>query len=952
MSDHLLQQWLDSGGDLATLPHLFDATALTPRLLLAEMRDAILGWLDDGAVATIERAVAVAWTLAQQSDQAEDAALAHWCHGLALFHRDMRAALGHLDAAYAFYHAQERRVEQGRLLIGRAGLLGQLGRLAEAEVAISTAARYLADVPEQQQRLPALYLNRSDIEGRLGHYAAMQATARTAEALALEYDQPAAQAAALINQAFAALFLGEFAPAEAALQRAATVARSLDSAELRARVAVNQARLATYRGQLFAALRLLEQARLDFATAQIDIDQATVAIEEASLYERLHLPYVARQAALQAADTFVQAGLTHEAIEAIVQAVRLALGLGQGNAARSDVQRAQALAEQSTVAPVLHGLLAGYAAHPRLQRTAEARRTAYQQALAAATRLAQAGIVAEHLEVALIAADLAAALRLAEARDQYRQIADRAQAQGLVLLEQQALVGLAGTLRPAAACAPLQRAVDLATLARRSMPVEELKASYLSGTTPLYARLITAYRKAKQPDAAFRVLLEARGSIWAELAAPAAELDTALPLFDPAWLRAKTELHYWQEQLHPENEPDYQALCREHVAQAEATLNTLARQQTRRRSAHALPDLAAIQRALPADSVAVEYLVDATQIAACLISATGQPRWIDLGVVAPVVERLGKLALLRGALQQSRTPEHQRHLATAQLPAVQRLLMELYASLIAPLEALPGAAAAQMMLIAPDGVLASVPWAALCSTDTATGDPDARPYLDQRYELVILPSLALLALPHPEAASGPPLALGSAGQPALSQIGAELAAIQRLFPTTRCINPATLRDMLWETPPQHLHCAMHGHVNPQSPLLSRLVLADGSLLLADVLNLALHGTRLVTLSACDTGVVPERGGVALALAGAFLLAGAQAVVASLWPADDVATALMMEHFYAALAAGRSIPQALSQARTQLRAAGYAHPYYWATFQALMRSVSPPFAGASTPGTQD
>lgn len=158
MSDHLLQQWLDSGGDLATLPHPFDATALTPRLLLTEMRDAILGWLDDGAVATIERAVAVAWTLAQQSGQAEDAALAHWCHGVALFHRDMRAALGHLDAAYAFYHAQERRVEQGRLLIGRAGLLGQLGRLAEAEVAITTAAHYLADVPEQQQRLPALYL--------------------------------------------------------------------------------------------------------------------------------------------------------------------------------------------------------------------------------------------------------------------------------------------------------------------------------------------------------------------------------------------------------------------------------------------------------------------------------------------------------------------------------------------------------------------------------------------------------------------------------------------------------------------------------------------------------------------------------------------------------------------------------------------------------------------------
>lgn len=129
---------------------------------------------------------------------------------------------------------------------------------------------------------------------------------------------------------------------------------------------------------------------------------------------------------------------------------------------------------------------------------------------------------------------------------------------------------------------------------------------------------------------------------------------------------------------------------------------------------------------------------------------------------------------------------------------------------------------------------------------------------------------------------------------------------------------------------------MHGHINPQSPLLSQLIFADGALLLADVLNLHVYGTALVTLSACDTATTPERGGVALALAGAFLTAGAQAVVASLWPVDDTATALMMEHLYAGLSAGQPISQALAHAQAHLRTAGYSHPYYWASFQALVR----------------
>ena len=976
MPDPTLPQRLASAIAPTELVQQLLATQRTPAALLAHLRDAILVLLNGGEVAAVERAVQCAWLLAEQTTAPEAQALAHWCHGLALLNRETLPALEQLDAAYEFYHAHDRRPEQGRLLIGRAGLLGQLGRLEEAEVAITTAAHFLASAPAEQSRLPVLLLNRSDIEGRLGRYPAMLATAHEAAALALQYHQPANQAKALINYAAAALFVGTLTQAETALQQALAVAQACASPELCARALVNQARLATYRGELFAALRLLAQARAAFAAAQIDVDQATVAVEEASLYERLHLPHEARRAALAAAATFAPAGLVQECIEATLSAARLALGLAQPTQARHDLERAQALAAQSPPPLALAALLVGYTAHPRLQRTPEARRSALQQMAAATAQLAAAGLVAEQLELALLAAELGLALRLPAVAAQYRQLAELAHTHGLAGLEQRALVGLAGTLRPKAAWVPLQQAVALAAESRRLLHVEELKASYLSGLAPLYASLITTYRKAGRPDDAFRTLLEAKGSLWAELAAPTTAPDSAAPLPDPAWLRAKTEHHYWQEQAHPENEPAYQALCVAHIQQAEASLTTLARQQTRPRPAHPLPDLAALQRRLPPASVALEYLLDAEQLVACVISAVGPPRWVELGPLAPIVACLDKLALQRSAIERSATLEQQQRSADAQLPACQRWLAELGTRLLAPIEALvasprrrkfvaiflprsarsarsarrphcfrlrfvPDAqrspirqglpahasSAITRLIIAPDGLLFGVPWAALVIGDE---------YLDQRYELTLMPSLALLALPPPVAACGPPLALGYAGQPPLLQVPAELAALQRHYPAARCHNPARLSDLAWTEPPQILHFAMHGQVNPQAPLLSQLLLADGPLLLADVLNLRLHGTALVTLSACDTATTPERGGVALALAGAFLTAGAQAVLASLWPVQDAATCLMMEAFYAALAAGQRIPQALRQARAHVRAAGYLHPYYWAAFQPLLR----------------
>jgi CHAT domain-containing protein/tetratricopeptide (TPR) repeat protein len=99
----------------------------------------------------------------------------------------------------------------------------------------------------------------------------------------------------------------------------------------------------------------------------------------------------------------------------------------------------------------------------------------------------------------------------------------------------------------------------------------------------------------------------------------------------------------------------------------------------------------------------------------------------------------------------------------------------------------------------------------------------------------------------------------------------------------------------------YIHFACHGSYDPESPLKSAVILAGGKrLTLADVYaQPPLRETRLVVLSACQTGVVdfdklPEE---AIGLPGGFLQAGAPGVVGTLWSVDDLSTALLMAKFY-------------------------------------------------------
>ena len=92
----------------------------------------------------------------------------------------------------------------------------------------------------------------------------------------------------------------------------------------------------------------------------------------------------------------------------------------------------------------------------------------------------------------------------------------------------------------------------------------------------------------------------------------------------------------------------------------------------------------------------------------------------------------------------------------------------------------------------------------------------------------------------------------------------------------------------------------HGYFNPNSSLDSGLQLADENITLADIIaHFKLENCRLVTLSACETGVI-DLNNVSdeyIGLPYGFILAGSTNVVSSLWAVSATATALLMIKFY-------------------------------------------------------
>lgn len=186
----------------------------------------------------------------------------------------------------------------------------------------------------------------------------------------------------------------------------------------------------------------------------------------------------------------------------------------------------------------------------------------------------------------------------------------------------------------------------------------------------------------------------------------------------------------------------------------------------------------------------------------------------------------------------------------------------------------------------------------------------------------------------------------------LSATMLEGRSIQQLFPEAEFLSGAQATETALKnlTAPRFLHIASHGfflqdnnlQTNPENPLLrSGIALSganqqksgtdDGILTALEASGLNLWGTKLVVLSACDTGLGDVKNGEGVyGLRRAFTLAGTETLMMSLWEVSDVVTRELMTNYYKNLKDGLGRGESLRQTQLQMLKKRE-HPFYWAAF---------------------
>ncbi|NJO18351.1 MAG: CHAT domain-containing protein [Thioploca sp.] len=194
----------------------------------------------------------------------------------------------------------------------------------------------------------------------------------------------------------------------------------------------------------------------------------------------------------------------------------------------------------------------------------------------------------------------------------------------------------------------------------------------------------------------------------------------------------------------------------------------------------------------------------------------------------------------------------------------------------------------------------------------------------------------------------------------------EVKAIAQYFQQSQLYphQEATLENVKNALNPKYtvLHFSCHGGANLQNPLKTGLLMANNERLTVQDFFDAQLQARLVTLSACETGMIGMKQiEEVVGLPASLLQAGVAGVVASLWSVADITTMLLMVQFYQrwrtqypdnpaqALRLAQQwvrdsrpsektaflrtiLPKAeADELRRKMGMANYTHPYYWAAF---------------------
>lgn len=301
---------------------------------------------------------------------------------------------------------------------------------------------------------------------------------------------------------------------------------------------------------------------------------------------------------------------------------------------------------------------------------------------------------------------------------------------------------------------------------------------------------------------------------------------------------------------------------------------------------------------------------------------TGAPSFIDLG---PATELDEGIANFHGLLMRQRNGNvlHASH--------------GVYRRLVHPLRAL--LRGASTVFVVSDGATAQVPWHALVTSMNGGPGGFERYLMDEGLTVLTLSSARELVRALGPPSTGAPLVLApfaltperSGGLPGTEREARAVAA--RLTVSPRMGADAAYAALIAATrvsAPRVVHLATHGYAetdrgaaSPLSFVGLRFAPGEGERARVSAsrmaVELALRGTDLVVLSACESGLGQVASGQDLASTRqAFHIAGARHVLASLWPVDDAAAAFFMERFYTHLLARVSTPEAYTQALHETR----------------------------------
>jgi len=866
---------------------------------------------------------------------------------------------------------------------------GDLRRASELYRRTLEARRRIGDTrgaAADENNLGLIAQTLGDLEGARRHFES---------ALALSRDNGHAAAAAtnLTNLAGLASLEGDFARAQAQYRDAIAIYRELDAAADAAFVLRSLGLLAMRRGDYRSGRRALEQAlavydrtgpaheavavRRDLAMAFASMGELQAALEALRRAEQqadsARAPPALRAAlVLTRADISVELNTLTEAERQYTRAEVLYRQAGdrageaeaqQGRGflllLREDPARAQVLLERalrtqeasgSARSAALTRLLVGES--QRLRGDTAGARRSFVRAQEALRSLGDP--VAEAAALGVLA-DLEAQAGLGlTAESLYQRGLGLVAERGASTVSWRLHAGLGLALRSRGALAEAARELRMAiadierTSGRLRFP--ERRADYLADKWDVYAQLALTERARGRPGAAFEVSERLRGRQLLDLLARGRVEARAAP--DSFFTSREQDLRRRITELTarlgaeagdtagargPDLTAETAGAARQALARAQEAYAELLVEMR-----EVSPEYAGLVAGEPVswsdvaarlepDEALLEYLLsDSGTIV--LVVTRDTVAAVDLGVGRRDVARLIDFA--RAGLGR---PEREPARTLWRGP-----LRQLYQQLLVPVEVAGLLQGTRRLLIAPHGELHYLPFAALLR-----GEPDQ--FLVERYDVTYVPSASVwlrLADRRRSEQPGDRVLLLAPRPDALPASRAEVEAIGRLYGTTAriLVGPAASEAAFRGAAPTHgvVHLATYGVLNKHNPLFSFVELnaggdADGRLEVHEVFGLDLNA-RLVVLSACQTALgsgaladVPA-GDDWVGLVRAFLYAGAQRVLATLWPVEDRATAELMEDFYGQLSRGQTEVAALAAAqREALRAPATAHPFYWAGF---------------------